>query len=1080
MRMKKLFTLASLLAFALATPVMAQDEEDVTYYIQNAGFDEDLTFQADGTMKEAISTETSLSDRSWAYIAADSTLYARPKATSSQNRPDGRKLEAVNGFIGRIKGWTVETSAAFPGCEWVYFGSVPYDLGAEAVPTSDDTNGFLFVPERPTEFFGDENNVGAAYLRAGWGGSCVYKQDVKLPCAVYRIEYWAYNCNANSSATPENLTKVTCRKDVFVDEGGLNEKEWTKHSFEFTPVDKFTLQFGFKSANSSSNNNPWILIDGIKLYKIDDADPLDLLREDLNDIYNTIFTSLDTICVNADGEVFQGLISEAQNIADDEYNESSVEEIQVSIAALQKAYADAVAAAAVANRVALRLQFAEKLLNGTDYPGKDALNSVVESLSSELYGDEIKAADVAAAEDALTEAINAYYFSQVAKEDAAADYSFLIQNPWFCVSGREPISNNVADLVEAAMTTDDKTAEGWENGSTASGDPQTGAYFKVGRPCYQLWSLNFTGYLDMHQTLTNLPNGIYSLEADLITNTDALGDQHIYAHSALGEAEGYMTEAGVLMDWPSGDYEFTYDEYTDDPWETVKTTTTVIVNDGTLTIGARSTHKGEGEDYSSGQRRGVFWMSNFVLRYYGEATEAQIAEAKQARASLAESLKDALHFNADKPVVADSIAKYHQTGDLAVLNGGIEFARTSEAKYDEIMEDGKTIPTVKANIEEAPEEYGVGLDIVKHALQATEAWIASAEASYKDVDARLQLMKNYVNTYVPALIEANDTRSTIFFSKSAKQALDDVMAKQKAALTQGSLVSAEVINQYVEELKMTAKMALAQEDYEQNVNATDYTNFIMNPDLAEETGWTFEKGEGDANSKSGQHYSGDGNRRYIDSYNSTAGKLNYYAEQVIQGLPNGTYEVKAAVRTSAVGAFLFTANGIEKADTVFTEIPLQEYTYFDEEQQKDTTVFATTQYGAIWQEAYYEYIENGNGDFFEVYNVNNATGYGWEWLTLPAVEVKNHTLTIGATTDGARTGKAFEGTWFSATDFSLTLLQKGNNDDWNGPITSVTELRNAATAKTVYSIDGRRVSNTNRPGLYIITENGRTRKVVTR
>ena len=66
-----------LLLFAMGAMVsMASfaQEEDVTHYIQNAGFDEDLTFQVDGTMKEAISTNTSLSGRSWAYIAADSTV----------------------------------------------------------------------------------------------------------------------------------------------------------------------------------------------------------------------------------------------------------------------------------------------------------------------------------------------------------------------------------------------------------------------------------------------------------------------------------------------------------------------------------------------------------------------------------------------------------------------------------------------------------------------------------------------------------------------------------------------------------------------------------------------------------------------------------------------------------------------------------------------------------------------------------------------------------------------------------------------------------------------------------------------
>ena len=168
MRMKKFFTFAALLTFGLATPVLAQ-EEDVTYYIQNAGFDEDLTFQADGTMKEAISTETSLSDRSWAYIAEDSTVYARPKTTSGQSRPDGRKLDAVNGFIGRVKGWDIVTNQDFPKCEWVYFGTVPYALGAEAVPIADDGTTYLGVPEKPEAYSGDDN-TGFAYLRAGWGG----------------------------------------------------------------------------------------------------------------------------------------------------------------------------------------------------------------------------------------------------------------------------------------------------------------------------------------------------------------------------------------------------------------------------------------------------------------------------------------------------------------------------------------------------------------------------------------------------------------------------------------------------------------------------------------------------------------------------------------------------------------------------------------------------------------------------------------------------------------------------------------------------------------------------------------------
>ena len=51
--MKKIFTLALSAMLLGASSVFAQ-EEDVTSYIANPGFDEDLTFQADGSYKEIV------------------------------------------------------------------------------------------------------------------------------------------------------------------------------------------------------------------------------------------------------------------------------------------------------------------------------------------------------------------------------------------------------------------------------------------------------------------------------------------------------------------------------------------------------------------------------------------------------------------------------------------------------------------------------------------------------------------------------------------------------------------------------------------------------------------------------------------------------------------------------------------------------------------------------------------------------------------------------------------------------------------------------------------------------------------
>ena len=81
--MKRLLLVLSGIIVSLS--LLAQ-EEDVTHYIQNAGFDEDLTWQADGSKKEIIDKSTTLSDRSIAGIAADSSVYTDEEPTSTPQR----------------------------------------------------------------------------------------------------------------------------------------------------------------------------------------------------------------------------------------------------------------------------------------------------------------------------------------------------------------------------------------------------------------------------------------------------------------------------------------------------------------------------------------------------------------------------------------------------------------------------------------------------------------------------------------------------------------------------------------------------------------------------------------------------------------------------------------------------------------------------------------------------------------------------------------------------------------------------------------------------------------------------------
>jgi len=109
---------------------------------------------ADGSTKDIISTDYELSSRSYAYVAADSSVYLYGRGT----RSDGYS-PAWNGFFGQIQGWSVGEKdytgqLYYPygtdSPEWKYFGSVPYDLGPTAIPIADDGSTFLVVPDRST------------------------------------------------------------------------------------------------------------------------------------------------------------------------------------------------------------------------------------------------------------------------------------------------------------------------------------------------------------------------------------------------------------------------------------------------------------------------------------------------------------------------------------------------------------------------------------------------------------------------------------------------------------------------------------------------------------------------------------------------------------------------------------------------------------------------------------------------------------------------------------------------------------------------------------------------------------------
>ena len=113
----------------------------------------------------------------------------------------------------------------------------------------------------------------------------------------------------------------------------------------------------------------------------------------------------------------------------------------------------------------------------------------------------------------------------------------------------------------------------------------------------------------MAQDITGIPNGYYTVSADLITQSGCNNStQRVFAQST---AEKKTSTAAL-----------TTEGWDESLWETVSMTAEdkVLVVDNKITIGAEGTGSGEGAT-------GWFLATNFHLYYLGEAPVEALKEA---------------------------------------------------------------------------------------------------------------------------------------------------------------------------------------------------------------------------------------------------------------------------------------------------------------------------------------------------------------------------------------------------------------------------------------------------------------------
>ena len=281
--------------------IEVQEWEDCTNYIQNPGFDEDISFNVDGSAKKPLTLAFEWYDDGHSgitYRSNDGSLYNEDKGGTQGYNAAG--LHNWDGYKTQIKGWELTNTSN--SAKWIYYGCLPYDLGKgmmwlghETVETVGSCTDIMIDKPETTSA---PNNKGVLFLKSGWENACTYKQTIKnLPLAKYRLSYYIRNTNVDRShlfKEATNLCNVKCNGVTFVDNEGFNSEGWVCHTIEFIPVDSFSIEFGCKTTMDFSYNNPILWIDEIQLLKIDDAtdEEVDKAYEGLVQLAESLVTAL--------------------------------------------------------------------------------------------------------------------------------------------------------------------------------------------------------------------------------------------------------------------------------------------------------------------------------------------------------------------------------------------------------------------------------------------------------------------------------------------------------------------------------------------------------------------------------------------------------------------------------------------------------------------------------------------------------------------------------------------------------------------------------------------------------------------
>lgn len=414
------------------------------------------------------------------------------------------------------------------------------------------------------------------------------------------------------------------------------------------------------------------------------------------------------------------------------------------------------------------------------------------------------------------------------------------ENPtWVPICENYSLSSEPADGVWCMKSTT------WHGGGPAAVTMQHG-YPAVGG-----WTAEPSGNPELlYQTITNLPNGYYSMSALMCNAGAELSPlQYAYIETTDGQKEiCNLTQKG--NPWWGGNR----DQWRQTVWQKLETSM-VYVSDGRVTIGTSSD---------------AFYASTgFQLYYYGETPDFLKLLADDIK-KVKESVND-LILSGDSAMVCEMINSFPTS-----ISTQEEYVATRELinkayKYStEAAAFSITWDAANSTIAPLSDKFEVGtveFEILDKAFWYASDYPRSKNATYlgeQAIDKAITGYEKYIDARAK-MVPLNDAE------------LNAILAKQAAALTE-EFASYEKIEEYLSELAAPynkAYLASVGADKASEANPVDVTALIENADFENGTkGWN---GDFAVNWGNGE------------SWNTSSFKIT----QTIYNLPKGTYRVEA-------------------------------------------------------------------------------------------------------------------------------------------------------------------------------------------